>query len=152
MNRTTLPQKLGGNARTLHVAQDTLIPSLRDQAEAAAAWWRLSQESHPTFSGCIQITRINFPLFLIYLHLFSINESWVSRSVFSRLITLANEISRRLTGCWATGLAADEWESWLRHFQPAPLLKNGWCLGVYVKNVGFLQLHTHLQMFHLAIP
>lgn len=37
MNRTTLPQKLGGNARTLHVAQDTLIPSLRDQAEAAAA-------------------------------------------------------------------------------------------------------------------
>lgn len=63
--------------------------------------------SHTQPFGVIKIPWINLPLFLIYLHLFSIKETRVTRSVLSHLITPANEIRCRLTGCRATGPVAD---------------------------------------------
>lgn len=86
--------------------QDNLFHSLRDRQKQLHRW---SQESHPTLIGVIKIPWINLPLFLIYLHLFSIKETRVSRSVLSHLITPANEIRCRLTGCRATGPVADRW-------------------------------------------
>lgn len=86
--------------------QDNLFHSLRDRQKQLH---RRSQESHPTLIGFIKIPQISLPLFLIYLHLFSIKETWVSGSVLSHLITPANEIRCRLTGCRATGPVADRW-------------------------------------------
>lgn len=52
--------------------QDILFHSLRDGTDAAA---QAEPRVTPTFLGFSKIPRIKCPLFLIYLHLFSIKES-----------------------------------------------------------------------------
>lgn len=85
------------------------------------------------------VTQFNLPLFLIHLSLFSINESWVSHSVLSQLITCVNEISRKLSD----GPCGRQTGQPIATFQTSTAAK---------ERVMFrcLREHTHLQMLHSA--
>lgn len=74
----------------------------------------------------------------------------MSRSVLSQMITLANEISGRLTGCRATGPVADRWTMLL---VATASRQNRWYLGVRMwdsYSCSHLQSPFHLARLHLS--